>query len=103
MQQVIDSNSFKVSGIENYRGDVCECRAAFILDEVEGGFTVVARNLPGVVSEGENMESAIANITDAFREMILSHRDCKQDIPWVDGEVEVSGNVTVELRLLVKL
>ncbi len=33
----------------------------------EGGFTVHVPSLPGCISEGENREEALANITEAIR------------------------------------
>lgn len=101
--QTIEPKSYELKSLKQFHGEVCECRAAFILDEEEGGFTVVARNLPGVVSEGDDIESASENIKDAFREMILSYQDSGEQIPWVDGTVEVFGQVAVEKRLLVNL
>jgi hypothetical protein len=62
----IEPRSYELKSLEEFQGGVCECRAAFIVDEEEGGFTVVARNLPGVVSEGEDMDSAIENIKGTF-------------------------------------
>jgi predicted RNase H-like HicB family nuclease len=101
--QAIETKSYELKSLQEFQGGVCECRAAFIVDEEEGGYTVVARNLPGVVSEGDDIESAIENIKDAFREMVLSYKDSGEEIPWVDGGVEVFGQVAVEMRLLVKL
>jgi antitoxin HicB len=60
-----------------------QCRVLLCPDE-NGGFTAHALRLPGVVSEGDSLEEAIANITDAFRESIRVYRDCKADIPWED-------------------
>ena len=102
--QAIETKSFELKSLNVFHGgDVCECRAAFILDEEEGGYTVVARNLPGVVSEGDDLESATENIKDAFREMVLSYQNGKEEIPWVDGGVEVIGQIALEKRLLVEL
>lgn len=101
--QAIEPKPYELKSLQEFHGGVCECRAAFILDEEEGGYTVVARNLPGVVSEGNDLDSAIENIKDAFREMVLSYRDCKEKIPWVDGGVEVVGQIAIEMRLLVRL
>lgn len=101
--QTIDPKSYELKSLQEFHGGVCECRAAFVLDEDEGGYTVVARNLPGVVSEGDDLQSASENIKDAFREMVLSYHDSGEEIPWVDGLVEIEGQVAFEMRLLVKL
>jgi predicted RNase H-like HicB family nuclease len=101
--QTIEHKSYELKDLQEFHGGVCECRAAYIADEEEGGYTVVARNLPGVVSEGDDLESATENIKDAFREMVLSYQESKEDIPWVDGGVELHGQIAIEKRLLVKL
>jgi predicted RNase H-like HicB family nuclease len=101
--RAIESKPYELKSMQEFQGGVCECRAAFIVDEEEGGYTVVARNLPGVVSEGDDLNSAIENIKDAFREMVLSYQDSKEEIPWVDGGVEVYGQIAIEMRLLVQL
>ena len=93
----------KINSLQEFRERVCECRAAFIVDAEEGGYTVVARNLPGVVSEGDDMASAMENIKDAFREMVHSYMEANEEVPWVNGKVEVDGHIEVEKRLLVNL
>ena len=103
--QLAECPHVKINNIKMFseRERVCECRAAFVIDLEEGGYTVVARNLPGVVSEGDDMPSATENIKDAFREMVLSYLAANEEVPWVDGKVEVEGQIEVEKRLLVNL
>jgi antitoxin HicB len=38
--------------------------------EEDGGFSAECTNLPGVISEGDTEEEAIANVAEAFRETI---------------------------------
>lgn len=86
-----------------HTGAYC-CRAVFFRDEAEGGYTVFARNLPGVVSEGDSLEEAIERINDAFTESVLSYRHQDQSIPWGDAS-SLMGNAVPEreLHLLVKI
>lgn len=59
------------------------CRAWFTPDD-DGGFTVIAAKLPGVISEGDTENEAMENIIDAFRESILSYQEDEIDVPWED-------------------
>ena len=82
-----------------YPADCCfECRVGLIR-EVDGTFSVYAINLPGIASQGENEQEALANITEALSGALLEY---KKDgpIPWnedfIDGEI-------VEKRVMVNL
>jgi len=43
-------------------------------DVEEGGFSVFALNYPGVISQGETLEEAQANIAEAFMAVLESRR-----------------------------
>lgn len=58
-----------------------------VIPEEDGGFSVHATELPGVVSEGDTVEEAIENIKDAFRESILSYKEAGESIPWAPVEI----------------
>lgn len=76
------------------------CRAILIPDE-EGGFTAIARNLPGVVSEGDTFDEAIRNIKDAFENALIAYAEQGMPIPWYHGKsTEEQGR---ELHLVVEL
>lgn len=77
------------------------CHAVFYRDEEAGGYTVVARNLPGVVSEGDSVEEAIANIIAAFGGAIESYKACGMAIPWQDSIGMYGDDFEFEKRLLV--
>ncbi len=62
-------------------GTIKRFRAVFVHDE-DGGYTVFAANLPGVVSEGETVSEATANITEAFELAIETYKDLGRPIPW---------------------
>ena len=53
-----------------------------LTQEAEGGFSVCAPQLPGVVSQGETKEEAIENITEALLAAIESYRESHEEIPW---------------------
>ncbi len=61
---------------------VYQCRALFFSDEQEGGYTVLAGNLPGVVSEGDDLADAIRNIKEAFAASVESYLEAGETIPW---------------------
>ncbi len=57
-----------------------------ITPESDGGYSVVCLTLPGVVSQGETVEEAIENITEAFQGAVEGYRASDEPIPW--GVVE---------------
>jgi predicted RNase H-like HicB family nuclease len=63
-----------------------ECKV-LLCPEEGGGFSAHALRLPGVVSEGENIDDALANIADAFRAAIQVYLESGA-IPWTDNPVE---------------
>lgn len=81
-------------------GPVYECRVVFVPEE-EGGYSAHCLNLPGVISQGDDVNEAIENIADAFRETILYHLEAKEDIPWEDVDVDRPKG-TIERWILVK-
>ena len=79
---VIDSRPWETLG-----DNVYECRSV-ICPEGTGGFSAHALRLPGVVSEGETLEEAIRNITEAFRGAIAAYKELGKAIPWEDVQVD---------------
>jgi predicted RNase H-like HicB family nuclease len=51
-----------------------EFLAVAFRDEDDGGFSIVAARYPGVVSQGETIEEAKANISEAFIGMLEARR-----------------------------
>lgn len=51
-----------------------EILAAICAEEEDGGFSVFALNYPGVISQGETIEEAKANIAEAFLALFESRR-----------------------------
>jgi predicted RNase H-like HicB family nuclease len=62
------------------------CRALFCPEA--DGFSVFALRLPGVASQGDTLDEAIANIRDAFAAAIDVYASEGGEIPWDDAEVE---------------
>lgn len=75
-----------------------ECRVG-LLPEIDGSFSVYAINLPGVASQGENEQEAIANITDALAGVLMEYK-ADGEIPWGDEFLEEN---VVEKRILIDL
>lgn len=65
---------------------VHECKILICPEAV--GFSAYALRLPGVVSEGETIDEAIRNITEAFLAALEAYRENKMEIPWSDAEVD---------------
>ena len=75
------------------------CRVA-LQREDDGGFSVYAMNLPGVVSQGETEEEALANIVEALSGALAEYKSYRNEIPWEDTFIE---DGVIERRLLVNL
>jgi antitoxin HicB len=51
----------------------------------EGGYTVTSPALPGLVTEGDSLEQALANVEDALRATLELYEDTGRKVP--DGLV----------------
>ena len=69
------------------RDSTYECRV-LLCPEPEGGFSVHAIRLPGVVSEGDSESEALENIADAFRSAFQSYLEGGSEIPWCDEKID---------------
>ncbi len=47
----------------------------------EGGFTVTSPLLPGLVTEGDTMEEALANVGDAMAALVEAYEDLGRPLP----------------------
>ena len=85
------------------RGNVFECRA-LLCPEPEGGYSAHALRLLGVVSQGESVEEALANLKDAFRETLRSYSEDNEEIPWSDDDIETNRPAgSIEKWILVNV
>lgn len=82
-----------------YPAQTCfDCRIG-LQREPDGGFSIYAINLPGVVSQGETEQEAIANIVDALSGALAEYKAAGA-IPWSEDFIE---DETLERRILVNL
>jgi predicted RNase H-like HicB family nuclease len=58
-----------------------ECKV-LLCPEEDGGYSAHALNIAGVVSEGDTVPAALANIADAFKASIEYYLESKLPIPW---------------------
>lgn len=59
------------------------------LEQPEGGYTVTAPQLPGLVTEGDTVAEAMSNVEDALAALIELYEDTGKDLPSgliVDGK-----------------
>jgi predicted RNase H-like HicB family nuclease len=66
-----------------------ECRT-LLCPEDEGGYSAHVLNLPGVVSQGETLREALANIAEAFGAAVSYYLENRGTIPWTPVEIERS-------------
>ena len=62
-------------------GDHSQFRAVFCKED-DGGFSVRAACLAGVISEGDTIEQATENIKEAFKAVIECYKEQGEEIPW---------------------
>ena len=53
-----------------------------LLPEAEGGYSVWAATLPGVVSQGNTEAEALANIREALEGALQTYQELGESIPW---------------------
>lgn len=78
---------------------VYQCGVVVVRDP-DGGFSVHATDLLGAVSQGETVEEALQNITEALEGLIAEYID-NGPIPW--GPVAIEGVPVCEKRILVNV
>lgn len=49
--------------------------------EAEGGFTVTSPLLPELVTEGDTVEEALANVRDALAAVVEAYEDLGRELP----------------------
>lgn len=54
----------------------------YLIPEEEGGFSVVAAQLPGACSQGETEAEALENIKEAIKGVIEAYQASDEEIPW---------------------
>jgi predicted RNase H-like HicB family nuclease len=71
----------------SFCGATYECRV-LLCPEEDGGYSAHAMRLPGVVSQGETIDEALKNISEAFAATIRTYRDHDKEIPWSKAQIE---------------
>jgi predicted RNase H-like HicB family nuclease len=79
---------------------VFECRI-WLCPEADGGFSVVAPFLPGVVSQGETESEAIENFREAFQGAAAEYLETEGSIPWSDSAIIEKPQDAIEKWILV--
>lgn len=51
-----------------------------------GGYVGYVAQLPGVVSEGDNAQAAMANVIEAFQACLTTYKAERMPIPWITPE-----------------
>ena len=75
--------------------------SAIACPEEEGGYSIFAADYPGVVSQGDTLEEAKANIGEAFLAMLEAKRKRNEPLLYSrDAEVDASPGCT-KLRIRV--
>ena len=89
LEEIRESGEAAITQVDwvSTNGRVYECRV-MLVPENAGGYSAHAMQLPGVVSEGESEEEALANIRDAFCTAIQVYLEEGQPIPWHEVAIE---------------
>lgn len=69
-------------------GYCCDIRLA---EDEAGGYVAHVAQLRGVVSEGDDVESAIKNVLEALRAAIETYQAERMPIPWSEAEPAQPG------------
>ncbi len=67
-------------------------RMEVVPDKEEGGYAMVFPELPGCMTCGATLESALSNAKDAKKEWLMAALEEEQDIPAPDGLNLLSRN-----------
>jgi predicted RNase H-like HicB family nuclease len=67
------------------------CFDARIVEDETGGYVVSVAQLPGVVSEGDDIAEAIRNLVEAFHATIETYLAENMPIPWIEAPPKQPG------------
>ena len=65
----------------------------------EGGYTVTSPALPGLVTEGDSLEEALANVKDALHATLELYKDTGRPIPGSLIQDPEAGAIQFDLLL----
>jgi predicted RNase H-like HicB family nuclease len=86
--------------VDRFESRVYECRI-WLCPEPEGGYSVIAPFLPGVVSQGENVQEAIENVKEAFQGVVAEYLESGGNIPWSSTAMAEKPLDAIEKWILV--
>lgn len=70
-----------------------------LIPQVEGGYTITSPLLPELITEGDTLEEALANVNDALRAVVEIYEDLQRPLP---PELCLSSpQVTIEFETLL--
>lgn len=73
-----------------------------VLDpQPEGGFTVTCPILPELITEGETVEEALENVSDALAAVIEAYEDLRKPIPPALQHASTSAPLWIETAVTV--
>lgn len=78
----------KVKSLEYY----LSLKYPIIFDPESEGYTVLIKDLPGCMSQGETLSEAMENIQEARELWIETAYECEDEIPLPVADVEYSGS-----------
>ncbi len=94
-EDVVSVSGYDASPPEQY---VCR---VWVHEESCGGFSAEVITLPGVVSQGDTEEDAIANLREAFKGAVESYLEAGSDIPWSNDVPSERPASTKEKRVIM--
>ena len=73
-----------------------------VLDpQPEGGFTVTCPILPELITEGETIEEALDNVSDALAAVIEAYEDLRKPMPAVPQYASTNAPLWIETAVTV--
>ena len=60
-----------------------------VIPEDDGTYSAIAKDLPGVASQGDSLDEALVNIREAFIGAVEDYQALSRSIPWILGDCEV--------------
>jgi len=84
-----------------YTDNAFECPVWLIKGE-EGGYTAIVPTLPGAISEGETVDEAISNITEALQGALGRYLEAGS-IPWRDEPQKADEEIAFKKRIVVNV
>ncbi|HRX84030.1 MAG TPA: type II toxin-antitoxin system HicB family antitoxin [Phycisphaerae bacterium] len=76
-----DKESWKIAEADSPIGYRCEIR---LRGNAQKGYVGYVAQLGSAVSQGDDLESAIKNVIEAFRGCVETYRAEQMEIPWTD-------------------